>query len=132
MFNLFKKSSETVKKYVDRETNLITYQDLENMELHHTYNIKPELPGAIECTRIQSTNEDSLVFTVSIKKDQIWERHYHDCDEACLVYKGSIIDLITGKEAGPAQILNIKAYNIHYVVANKDSIFYVEFKKPKV
>ena len=132
MTSFFKKSSNetAVSKFRDPDDRLITYEDLSKIPLNQTVDIVKGIKGAIECTRISSTNETSLMFTVTMKAGQIWEKHHHDCFEICVVYKGELLDLISGKSAKTAQAITFDKYVTHFVKANKDTIFYVEFKKP--
>lgn len=126
-----KKEANAITKFKDSKDELIKYVELEKIKLNEVQQIKEDLPGAIECIRITSPNPDSLMFTVTMKKDQLWEKHHHDCDEVCVVYKGKLKDINSGLTAGPIEMLKIKAYKSHYIIAEEDTIFYVEFKKPK-
>lgn len=131
---IFKKNKNTklstIDKFQAKSDLLITYEDLKKIKLNEVQQIVKSLPGAIECIRISSINKDSLMFTVTMKANQLWEKHHHDCEETCVVYKGKLIDALTGYDAGPAELLNFKPYQPHYVIAEEDTIFYVEFKKP--
>lgn len=126
-----KSNVEAIKRFRDEANVLISYNQLKEIPLNNTVQINLEEEGAIECTRISSTSDDNLMFTVTMKKGQRWERHYHDCHETCVVYKGEIKDLISGVSATSAHPLYFKPYEQHYVIAVKDSVFYVEFKKPE-
>lgn len=134
MINFFKKKinlPKAVRKFRTKNDVLITFNELKKIPLNTLIQIHPDIPGAIECTRISSVNPDSLMFTVTMKKGEIWEKHHHNCEETCVVYKGKLKDVVTGYEATSAQLLNFSPYQEHYVIAEEDSIFYVEFKKPK-
>ena len=129
--NFLKKNKlEAIKRFQDKNDLLITYEQLENIPLNKMIQIVPDLPGAIECTRISSNKKDSLMFTVTMKKNQLWEKHHHDCEETCVIYKGKLTDILTDYSVGSMQMLNYKPYTSHYIIAEEDSIFYVEFKKP--
>lgn len=133
--NLFKKifkKNRALKKFQDRNNKLISYEELSGFKLNEVYQIVPELPGAIECIRITSNNPNTLMFTVSMVKNQLWEKHYHDCEETCVVFKGKLTDATTGFSAGPAERLSFNPFQKHYVVAEDHTTFYVEFKKPKL
>lgn len=110
---------------------LISYNDLERIPLDVKQVMKRDMPDAIEFTRITSPNPDSLMFTVTMKKGQVWEMHHHDCKETILVFSGDIQEVISGDKACRAETITVPPYTRHYVIANKDSIFYVEFLKPK-
>lgn len=130
---LFKKDElEVFKRFRNKESLLITYSQLEEAPLNETIQINPDCHGAIECTRLTSNSPDALIFSVSMRKGQLWESHFHDCYETCIIFKGRLIDFNSNKEAYPAHSLSFKPFEEHYVVAEEDSIFYVEFIRPKV
>lgn len=124
------KGINAVQKFRTAENLIITYDELSKVPINTVIQMYPNNPGAIEYIRITSNTEDSLMFTITMKEGQIWKDHHHNCCEVCVVFKGQLRDLYTGKEAGPAEMLRFKKYDNHSVVALKDSVFYVEFKKP--
>ena len=121
----------TIRKYQIEEDLMISYKELDNLPLNESMQLVPSNPGAVEFVKISSYDTSSLMFVVTMKKNQLWERHHHDCEESCVVFKGRLKDLLTGKAAGPAESLDFKQHESHYVVAEVDSIFYVKFNKPK-
>jgi hypothetical protein len=133
MLNLFKKKDinlEAIDSFREEEDNLITFNQLKAIPLNKTIDIIESLKGAIECTRISSVS-DSLMFTVTMKAGQLWQNHHHDCVEKILVYQGKLIDLITNNSASKMMTMTFKPYKKHYVLAEEDSTFYVEFENPK-
>lgn len=132
MSNLFKRKpkGDAIDKFREEKDSLITFEDLAKIPLNEMQQIVKDRPGAIECIRLKSGTE-SLMFTVYMKQGEVWEKHHHDCDEVCVVFKGELKDTIQNKTAKSAQALEFKAGQRHYVVAKKASVFYVEFKKPK-
>ena len=122
---------EAIKKFRDKKNLLITYEELGQIPLNVVQPMIKENPEAIECTRITSNNPDTLMFTVSMQKNQVWESHHHDCKELCVVYKGRLREVLKNKVANPAQSLEFEPNQTHFVVAEEPSIFYVEFKKPE-
>ena len=130
VFNkIFNKDNVAIEKFRDKEDRLITYKELLKIPMGKTVQILEDSPGDIECTRIKSTDENSIMFTVTMKKGKVWEKHHHDCHEICVVYRGELVDEIGDRVAKSAQLLNFKPNQPHYVVAKEDSIFYVEFKR---
>ncbi len=119
-----------IKKFRDPEPTLIIFDELSKIPVNVTVQMVKERPGAIESTRITSNNEN-LMFTISMKKGEQWEQHRHDCEELIVLYRGGLIDEFSNQELKVGQIMIIKPYQSHYITALKDSIFYVEFKKPK-
>ena len=131
IFNLFKiKNYNTYDKFRANEDLLITYNDLKNIPLNKMEEVEQDRLGAIQCTRINSLHPDRLMFTVSMKKDEVWKPHHHNCLEKCIVKSGLLLDSVSGITAGPFEILEIKAGITHFVIAKEDCIFYVEFTKP--
>lgn len=118
-----------VTKFKKKEDLLITFEELSNIPINEVIQYLPEIEGAIEGTRITSNN-DNLMFTVTMKKGQLWQKHNHDCLEMILLYKGKLRELITNTVISKAQTVSFDSYQSHYVLAEEDSIFYVEFKKP--
>lgn len=125
-----KSNIEAINKFRDEKDLLITYAELEKIPLNETIQMIKKSPGAIECIRITSRIENTLMFTVSMKANQVWEQHHHDCDETTIVFRGRLRDILNDKEAGIAESLFYKKKKSHFVVAMEDSVFYVEFKKP--
>jgi len=127
-----REESKAIEKFKDKKDRLITYEELEKIPLNQMIQIVPELPGAIEVIRITSTSENTLMFTVTMKPNQLWEKHHHDCFETCAIFKGRLTDAVTGKSAGIAESMTFQPYEPHYVVSEENTIFYVEFKKPMI
>lgn len=125
------KTIEAVKKFREKDDKLITYEELSKFELNKIEQIRPNKPGAIECIRISTDDPNTLMFTISMQKGEVWEQHHHDCCETCIIFKGELKDELTGYKAGPAQELNFKIGDPHRVIALAYSIFYVQFKKPE-
>lgn len=126
----YRYTNAAILKFRDPKDVLITFADLEKIPLDEMVEIVPEKPGAIKCTRISSPN-DSLMFTVTMKKGEFWENHHHDTYEIILVAKGKLMDENTNIVAEKAQTLTFKPYQTHHVVAKEDCLFYVEFKNPR-
>lgn len=124
-------AEEVIDKFRSENDVLITYELLSTFKINETIQIVPELPNAILCTRIVCDNPDKLMFTVDMKKNQLWEKHYHDCFETCAVFKGKLKDMSSGQVAGPMEVIKLRPFQSHYIIAEEDSIFYVEFIKPK-
>lgn len=118
-----------IEKFRNKNNVLITFEELSKIPLNETQQLYPDLLGAVEFTRITSNN-DNLMFTVSMKKGQLWYKHNHDCIETILLYKGKLRELYKDIIVNRANILKFNKYEPHYVLAEEDSIFYVEFKKP--
>lgn len=118
-----------IKKFREEDDLLISFEELSKIPLNKVNQLYPELEGAVEFTRI-SSNSNNLMFTVSMKKGQLWLKHKHDCVEIILVYKGKLRDLVQDKLVQRAETLVFQKEQPHYVLAEEDSIFYVEFKKP--
>lgn len=128
--NMNKLEPIAVTKFKKEEDLLITFDELSEVPLNKVIQYLPEIEGAIEGTRITS-NSENLIFTVTMKKGQLWQKHNHDCAETILLYKGVMRELITNTVINKAQTITVKPYKTHYFLAEEDSIFYVEFKKPK-
>lgn len=127
--NMKKLEPVAVIKFRKKEDLLITFDELSEVPLNKVIQYLPDIEGAIEGTRI-SSNGDSLMFTVTMKKGQLWQKHNHDCIETILLYKGTMRELITDTVITKAETMTLQPYNTHYFLAEEDSIFYVEFKKP--
>jgi quercetin dioxygenase-like cupin family protein len=133
MINLFKikKSEDAISKFREVSDLMISYKDLSSIPLNETVQMVKGKEGRIECTRISSTNKESLMFTVTMLAGEVWQKHHHDCEEVCLVYRGKLTDMISGKSAEAAQALVFAKFTTHFVKAEQDTIFYVEFKTPQ-
>lgn len=125
-----KKKLNAIERFRDKRSLLISYNQLAETPLNEVIQINEDSHGSIECTRITSNSDNTLIFTVSMKKGQLWESHFHDCFETCVIFKGRLTDTNTGKSAGAAEAIHFGRFTEHHVVAEKDSIFYVEFRNP--
>lgn len=120
-FNVLKEGNSNFKK-----TKIITYQDMLKVPTgkEMTYNDE----GTITGTRIHYT-PDGVSFRMFMPKGTIFVEHEHDCIETIVVYQGLLKDKT--KKVGRMQSISFPAFTKHTVEALEDSIFYVEFKKPK-
>lgn len=136
MFNFLKKSqkekdTDAVEKFRDDDNPLISFQQLSEIPLNEVQQLYPENPGSVEFLRIENNCED-LSFRVTMQTGTFWKHHYHDSIETIVVYKGRVHDNVSGKSAKRGGLMSFKEYKTHYITAEEESIFYVEFKKPKV
>ena len=127
-FKTFYKKT-VIDKFKIIEDNIITFKELNNIKLNKIYYLHKNNKEGIQFTRLMSNNS-SLIFTVNMKKGELWEKHYHDCHEVILVFKGKLKNLSNNKFIDRAQTLIIDPFTSHYIMAEEDSIFYVEFKNP--
>lgn len=134
MYKFFKKNKKksiAVKKFQMDENILIPFHQLEQMPEDEIIQIVEERPGAIETIKLKTQNKD-LSFRVEMKKGEYWKNHHHDCIETIIVYKGCLLDHTTGKTSDRGRSIIFIPFQDHIVEALEDSIFYVEFKDPKI
>lgn len=124
------KEVSAVESFRKEEDDLITFDSLSKIQINKVEQMYPENQGRVECTRISSTNKN-LMFTVTMKGGEVWQKHHHDCHEKILVYKGRLRNLITDEKVVKTQMIEFEPFQTHYVMAEEDSIFYVEFIKPE-
>ncbi len=117
-----------LKKFRNKESVCIYFNELDTFEVGEIIQINEDIHGSIECERLHNKG-NNLMFRVEMKKGEQWEIHTHDCKETLLVYKGELLDEVTGCKANKAKVLTFKPGKEHLVKSLSDSIFYVEFQK---
>lgn len=125
--------NEIIKAVVDFKSSkdvLITYESMVKIPLGVTIQYE-KIKGLVESTKI-ARSEKSMSFRVEMKKGQKWRIHHHDCEEVILVFKGSLKGMKSNKIGNINTPVRYDPFFSHEVVAEEDSIFYVEFKNPKL
>ena len=122
-----KRGAGAIRKFRGGGSEVVTFDELKKIPLNQPIQISEE-KGKIEAVRLTSNNEN-LMFSVSILKGERWKMHAHNCTE--LLYRGRLKNLLNGNAINKAQSMFFESYESHHIKAEKDSIFYVEFKKPK-
>jgi len=108
----------------------ILYNNIEKIPVDKVIQINNKIYGAIQSTKI-SHNRKGMSFRVEVKKGEKWKINHQDCDQVILIYKGKLKELTTNTIATRNTFIEFAAGVKHELIAQEDSIFYVEFKNPK-
>lgn len=124
------KENSIIRKFIN-DDNLISYEELKSLPYNTLISIIEDKPEDIQTLKLDNKDDNSLSFRVTMKKGSKWSKHKHDCNETIVMYKGVINDNITSKPLKRGGFLMVPSYQLHSFEALEDSIFYVEFEKPK-
>lgn len=116
------------KKNKNKNISSLSFEDIQKYSLKNKEQLFPELPGALEITKI-GEERDRIFLNVFLKKGQIWKKHCSNCKETILLYKGKLVNLLDNSNLTKAQSRSFKALDTHFYIAEEDTILYVEFNK---
>lgn len=124
--NYFKILDKAKSKFKD--TKIITYDDMLKVPTGVELIYNEDKNNPIKGTRIHQ-DDGNISFRMIMPKDSVFQIHKHDCIETCVVYKGLLIDNISGTKIQRLQSISFDPNVPHIIRALEDSIFYVEFIK---
>ena len=118
-----------LRKFFSKKKDMVSFKELLSIPSDTVSQIDPEDVDSITTVKVKNNDSDNVTLRVTMKKGKLWDKHFHDCKETIVMYKGKIKDVITGKEIGRGAHLSIPAERPHSIEALEDTIFYVEFQK---
>lgn len=119
-----KKLINQVRKVQD---NLITYETISS----HIIGQKVLILNGVYTERLGDNAEGTMFFRLCMEKGTLIHSNHHDCTEDIVLYKGSVLEVISNKELEAYKILRIQPKQSHSFYAMEDSILYAQLYKPK-